>query len=107
MTILDLGECENKLKNEYNINEDDSLIYLKKENINVKASEKNVQYEIFHPYNYSKLNLTICEEEKYFPLVLSDDTRNTYENMKLLGYDMLNINDPFYQDLCTQYETEI
>ena len=109
LTILDLGECENILKNEYKINENDSLIYLKKENINVKASEKNVQYEIFHPYNYSKLNLTICKEEKvniYFPLVLSDDTRNKYENMKLLGYDMLNINDPFYQDLCTQYETE-
>ena len=64
LTILDLGECENKLKEEYNINENDSLIYLKKENINVKASEKDVQYEIFHPYNYSKLNLSICKEKK-------------------------------------------
>ena len=26
--------------------------------------------------------------------------------MKSLGYDMLNINDPFYQDLCTPYKYE-
>ena len=26
--------------------------------------------------------------------------------MKSLGYDMFNINDPFYQDLCTPYKTE-
>ena len=26
--------------------------------------------------------------------------------MKSLGYDMFNINDAFYQDLCTPYTTE-
>ena len=60
LTILDLGECENILKKEYDINDTDSLIYLKKENINVKASEKDVQYEIFEPYNFTKLNISIC-----------------------------------------------
>ena len=73
LTILDLGECENKLKIEYNIDYNDSLIYLKKENINVKASEKDVQYEIFEPHNFTKLNLSICKDEKiniYFPLTL-------------------------------------
>ena len=55
------------------------------------------------------MNLSICNEEKvniYFPLILSEETRNTYENMKKLGYNMFNINDPFYQDLCTPYKTE-
>ena len=42
----------------------------------------------------------------YIPLILSDETKNIYENMKSLGYDMLNINDSFYQDLCTKYTTE-
>ena len=76
--------------------------FLNNQNLNVKPSEKNVQYEIFEPYNYTKLNLSICNEEKvniYFPLILSEETRNTYENMKKLGYNMFNINDPFYQDL--------
>ena len=109
ITILDLGECENILKKEYGINDTDSLIYLKKENINVKASEKAVQYEIYEPYNFTKLNLSFCKDKKanlYFPLILSDETRKTYENMKSLGYDMFNINDPFYQDLCTLYTSE-
>ena len=109
LTILDLGECENKLKKEYNIHDNDSLIYLKKENNNVKSSEKDVQYEIYEPYNYTKLNLSICKEEKiniYIPIILSDETKNIFENMKSLGYDMFNINDPFYQDLCTKYTTE-
>ena len=26
--------------------------------------------------------------------------------MKSLGYDMLNINDPFYQDICIPYKSE-
>ena len=35
---------------------------------------------------------------------LSEETRNTYELLKSLGYDMLNINDPFYQDVCVPYK---
>ena len=109
ISIIDLGQCEVKLKEEYNINENDSLIYLKQENTNAKASEKNVQYEIFEPYNFTKLNLSICEEDTiniYVKIDLSEETRNTYEYLKSLGYDMLNINDPFYQDICVPYTYE-
>ena len=108
LTILDLGKCEDKLKKEFKINDNDSLIFLKKENTNVKPSEKNVEYEIYEPYNFTKLDLSICKEEKinlYVPLILSDETKNIYESMKSYGYDMYNINDPFYQDLCTKYTT--
>ena len=85
LTILDLGECGNLLKKIYNISDNDSLLYLKKENNSAKASEKDVQFLIFEPYNLTKLNLSYCKEEKvyiYIPLVLSEETRNTYENMK-------------------------
>ena len=67
-----------------------------------------MNYEILEPYNFTKLNLSICKELKiniYLPIILSDETKNIYENMKSLGYDMFNINDPFYQDLCTPYTT--
>ena len=109
LTILDLDECENKLKKEYNISDNDSLIYLKKENINVNPSEKDFNYEIYEPYTFKKLNLSICNDENiniYIPITLSDETRNVYEKMKSLGYNMFDINDPFYQDLCTPYKTE-
>ena len=109
ISIIDLGQCENKLKREYNINENVSLIYLKQENTSSKASEKNIKYEIYEPYNFSKLNISICEEDTiniYIKLDLSDETRATYEYMKSLGYDMLNINDPFYNDICIPYKSE-
>ena len=85
LSILDLGSCEDRLKKEYNINDNDFLIYLKKENINDKSSERDVQYEIFEPYNFTKLNLSICKEEQvniYIPLIVSDETEDIYENMK-------------------------
>ena len=108
LTIFDLGECETLLKKEYNINDNYSLIIFKKEKNNVKPSEKDLQYEIYNPYNLSKLNLSLCNKKKiniYMPLILSDEMKDIYENMKSLGYDMFNINDKFYQDLCTPYTT--
>ena len=102
-----MGNCETKLQKEYNLNDELPLIYLKQENINGKASEKNIQFEIYEPYNFTKLNLSICDDETinlYVKINLTGETKETYEYMKSLGYDMLNINDPFYQDLCTPYK---
>ena len=109
LSILDLGECETTLKKHYHINESDSLIILKKENTSAKSSEKNVEYEVFEPYNYKPLNLSICKGNTiniYVKAELSEETKKMYENMKALGYDMLNINDPFYQDICIPYTNE-
>ena len=39
------------------------------------------------------------------PLELSEEKKKIYENMKELGYDMFNISDPFYQDICTPYDS--
>ena len=107
VSILDLGQCEKTIKDYYHLNEKDSLIYLKQENITAKASEKNIQYEIYHPKNFSKLNLSLCEGNTinlYVKMELSQETKEIYENLKSFGYDMLNINDPFYNDICTPYK---
>ena len=40
LSIIDLGECEKILRNEYKIKDDDYLIILKNENISSKISEK-------------------------------------------------------------------
>ena len=108
ISILDLDQCENTLKEIYHLNEEYSLIYIKQEKINCKASEKNIQYEVYHPYNFTKLNLSFCEGYTiniYVKAELSEERKNIYEQMKSLGCDMLNINDPFYQDICTPYES--
>ena len=110
LSIINLTNCEDILKKEYNINPNDSLIILKQENIstNLKSSEKNVQYDVFEPYNKTKLNLSLCEETtiNLYTKIIFSEKNILYEKLKELGYDMLNINDKFYQDICSPYKTE-
>ena len=56
--------------------------------------------------NKTKLNLSFCSEvdiNLYFPIELSHETQKLYEDLNKLGYDLFNINDIFYQDICTPY----
>ena len=108
LSIIDLGECETVLRNTYHINENDSLIFIKNEYKSSKASEKKVDFEVYEPYNKTKLNLSICDETSinlYIPMELSDKNKNIYEQMKESGYDMFNLSDPFYQDVCTPFDS--
>ena len=108
ISIIDLGECEAILRKNYHINENDSLIFIKKEKISSKASEKNINYDIYEPYNKTKLNLSLCDGTAvniYIPMELNEENKKIYEKMKELGYDMFNINDPFYQDICTTFDS--
>ena len=108
LSIIDLGECDNILKEEYNISLNDSLIYLKKQKYTKKASENNIQYEVFEPYNKNKLNLSVCLGtliNLYVKIELSEETEKISEQMKELGYNMFDINDKFYQDICTPFKS--
>ena len=110
LSIIDLAECEILLKEEYNINKEDSLIFIKQEKLEDKASEKDIQYECYEPYNKTKLNLSICSGVNinlYVPLKLSGETKNTAEEMKESGYNMFDINDKFYQDICSPYKSSV
>jgi len=93
----------------YHINENDSLIFVKNEKKSNKASGKKVDFDVYEPYNKTKLNLSICDGTSIniiIPVVLSEETKELYEKMKESGYDMFNINDPFYQDICTPFDSE-
>ena len=63
-TTIDLGKCEELLKNEYNISQNESLVILK---IDIKVEGMKIpkiEYEVYYPlYNESleQLNLTICQ----------------------------------------------
>ena len=106
LSILDISNCEAILKEKYNLNENVSLIILKKEKKSNKASEREIQLEIYEPYNKTKLNLSFCQDTSiniYVKAELSDETKYSYEKLKSLGYDIFNINDPFYQDICIDY----
>ena len=109
LSMIDLCECEYLLKQKYHINNNIPLIIIKYEKIINEASEKNVQYEIYHPINKTKLDLSICKDSYmnlYIPVTLNEKTQSLYEDLEEYGYNLFDINDSFYQDICTPYKSE-
>ena len=107
-SIIDFGECEFILRKVYHINENDSLIIIKSEYKSDKASDKNIKYSIYEPYNRTQLNLSLCYNypiNLLIPLELDEETKNLYEQINEEGYNMFNQNDPFYQDVCTTFDS--
>ena len=106
---IDLGECENKLREHYNLNKNISLIILKYEKISNLSSERKLQYEVYESLNKTRLNLSVCKDIKidiYVPVILSEKILNLQNELKNLGYDLFDINNKFYQDICTPYKSE-
>ena len=105
---IDLGECENILKDFYHIERSVSLIIIKYEKVANASSERSLQYEVYEPFNNTKLNLSVCENTTitvYTPVVLSQELLDLYEELKDLGYDLFNINSSFYTDICTPFKS--
>ena len=107
---IDLGECEALLKNNTeDLPQNASLIFFKYENIENKEGEKDIQYEVYNPINYEKLNLSICDDLKIkikVPLKLSEEVVNLINNIIDQGYNPFDLNDKFYREICTPYNSE-
>ena len=109
LSMIDLGKCEELLREQKGIDEKTELIILKFEKITNKASEKNVQYEIYNPNTKEQLDLSICKTtsiDLYIPITLSEETQNLYDDLSKQGYDLFNENDSFYQDICSTYKSK-
>jgi hypothetical protein len=61
---INLGECENILKEKYIIDKNKSLLILKPEKYMNGSLFPVIQYEVYHPINKSKLDLNFCEGKK-------------------------------------------
>ena len=64
VTIIDLGDCEIKLKEKYNISLNDSLYIFK---IDILFDILKIEYEVYYPFtinNLTKLDLSVCKDTK-------------------------------------------
>ena len=107
-SLIDLGECEKKLKIANNIPLDLGLIILEKEKINNEPNGKDVEFNVYHPTTYEILNLSICENifDLYVPLKLSEEQEKIYNELIEQGYNPFDLNDKFYREICTPYNSE-
>ena len=108
ISSIDFKECEQKLKTQENLSENDDLIIYK---VDIKSDDLTsvyIQYEIFNPYTYEKINLDICKNEEIIisvPVNLTTETEELYNNLNKYGYNLFDSNDSFYNDICTKYTT--
>ena len=109
ISSIDLKECEYTLKKTYKLNDEDRLIIFKIDIISEDKITTYVQYEIYNPKNFEKLNLTYCEETEIIiniPVKLDPETISLYDSLIQSGYNLFDTNDPFYNDICTPYKSE-
>ena len=81
VSSVDLRECENILKTQYNIPEDKSLIVAK---IDIKGSDvfsTRVKYEIYNPNDLTQLDLSYCGDIKIAINVPVNFDSNELENL--------------------------
>ena len=110
MPKVDFKDCYNKVKLAYGINDDLIIVIInKKDNNNNNAQ---TYFSFFHPLYAQKLDAEeICKEEtikvtQNLTSILKEDTEK-YELQTFLidqGINIFNMNDPFYTDLCYNFE---
>ena len=107
---VNLGECENILREHYNIDENDPLLFLKYSKVSGQDNyDSNFQYEIFHPRTFQKLNLSLCDNTSvsvYVPMALNEEQEEIYNQLVEQGYDPFDLYDKFYREICTPYTSE-
>ena len=98
ISTVNLGECEQRLKGIYNINDSLSLIILKVDYYMPGLLIPVIGYEIYHPINKTQLDLNYCKDilvKLNIPVSINEDT--------IFKHDP---NSDYYNDECFAYTTE-
>jgi hypothetical protein len=102
---FNLTNCKEALKDYYNLSNSD-IIFITN-NFNGSLNEQQVNSYMVSAYNANtkeKLDIDICEnitETIEIPLTnLTDFNLTFYKDMKQQGIDILNPDDPYYNDRC-------
>ena len=109
VSSIDLGICEERLKAQENLTENDDLIILK---IDIKSDDLSttyVQYEIYNPITNKLVSLEVCDDLQIsvnVPVSLDENTKSVYSSLSHSGYNLFDLSDSFYNDICSVYTTE-
>ena len=109
---INLGSCESKLREYYNIPEDVQLTIIKLDFKKNDSSVNNVQYEVFNPKNRTeRLDLNICKEEKVVVKNPIDSSISLNRISHLMdssdnSMDIFSEDNKFYTDECSLFTSE-
>ena len=107
---INLGDCEQKLREHYKIPDDVELTIIKLDYKRNDSKISQVQYEVFNPKNRSEnLDLSICEKEKIKVINPIDFSSNKLSNIIPSSENNLQFSDlseSLYKDICSQFLSE-
>jgi len=94
ISTINLGVCEEILKNSYNIAHNESLLILKIDSFKVGLKIPIIQYEVYHPENKGRLNLALCHNkiEVNIPVLIDENNLYKYEQNSMYYNDRCFIN---------------
>ena len=98
ISSINLGVCENILKDKYNINKNLPLIIFKIDYYSPDTLIPIVGYEVYHPINKSRLDLIYCKD-----ILIKLNIPTSIDENNLFKYDP---NSGFYNDNCFSFTTE-
>ena len=98
VSTIKLGDCERILRGKYDIKDNETLIILKIDYNITGLLIPIIGYEVYHPRNKSKLDLSYCEESS-----ISYNIPVSIDEEKLYKHDP---NSEYYNDECSAYTTE-
>ena len=96
---IKLGECENILRNHYNLSDNDSLIIFKIDIYEEKFQIPILLYQIYSPKIKTNLDLNLCKDTKINIIIPVSIDENC-----LFKY---NPSSDYYNDICYTYTTEM
>ena len=103
-TSINLKECEDIIKNEYNISLNDTLFILKLEITEEGMKIPKIEYELYYPLydgeELIQLDLTKCKNNKIDIIYLVDI------NNKDIDINKYNKSSNYYNDLCTKSDSQ-
>ena len=106
ISTIDFGKCFDILKE----SNDNPLKIIKVDIKNDDLTSTFVQYEIYDLLTGDKINLNnICKDVNIkinVKKTLGEETKNIINNLDNSGYNYLDINDSFYNDICSTYTSE-
>jgi len=100
-TSINMGKCENILREEYHLANESNLYILKVEEIINGIKSPKVEYEIYYPISENKLkvaDLSLCQKVKFdisIPAIISKNEIDKY-----------NSSSGYYNDICYTLTTE-
>ena len=79
LSTIDFEECEENLKRKYNINPNKPILIIKIDSFIVGSKIPVIQYELYHPDNMTKLDLSLCNNKIKVNIPVSIDENELYK----------------------------